>query len=56
MAFYHRKKNVVDSYDLRRDLPDELLQRQKSITVPIGDCILDAIDCSISAETCEELL
>jgi NAD+ synthase (glutamine-hydrolysing) len=49
------KKNMLDSYDLRRDLPDELLQKQDSITVPIGDCILDAIDCSISAETCEEL-
>jgi NAD+ synthase (glutamine-hydrolysing) len=44
----------VEEYELR-ELPDELLKLQGSTTVPIGDGIVSALDCTIGAETCEEL-
>jgi NAD+ synthase (glutamine-hydrolysing) len=44
----------VEEYELR-ELPDQLLKLQGSTTVPIGDGIVSALDCTIGAETCEEL-
>jgi NAD+ synthase (glutamine-hydrolysing) len=49
------KKNHTERFDLRRVLPEELLDLQDSTTCPIGDCVLSTSDCDIGIETCEEL-
>ncbi|KAF2130566.1 glutamine-dependent NAD(+) synthetase with GAT domain-containing protein [Dothidotthia symphoricarpi CBS 119687] len=44
----------VEEYELR-ELPEACIKLQGSTTVPIGDGIISALDCTIGAETCEEL-
>ncbi|KAH7093294.1 hypothetical protein FB567DRAFT_461936 [Paraphoma chrysanthemicola] len=44
----------VEEYELR-ELPEACLKLQGSTTVPIGDGLITANDCTIGAETCEEL-
>jgi NAD+ synthase (glutamine-hydrolysing) len=48
------KPREVEEYELR-ELPTEALSFQDSHFVPFGDAIVNALDCTIGYETCEEL-